>query len=184
VGYTALLDANVLHPVVLCDLLLRLALAGFYRPVWSARILEETERSLRRRRPDIAPDRLRRRSEQMNEAFPDAQVGGFEDLIPQLAGFGHDAHVVAAAIRGTADVIVTANVGDFPADRLARFDLVAQAADDFLIHQWWLDPAGVLRAIEEQAAALKRPPLSTADVVERLARVVPTFARLVRESEH
>lgn len=182
-GYTALLDANVLHPVVLCDLLLRLALAGFYRPVWSAQILEETERSLRRRRPDIAPDRLRRRSDQMNEAFPDAQVGGFDDLVPQLASFGHDAQVVAAAIRGRADVIVTANVGDFPGDRLARFDLVAQTADDFLIHQWWLDPSGVLRAIEEQAAALKRPPLTTADLVERLERVAPTFARLVSESQ-
>jgi len=71
---SALLDANVLHPMVLCDLLIRLSLAGCYRILWSEEILSEVVRSVLRRRPDIAPDRMMRRVALMNETLPDAMA--------------------------------------------------------------------------------------------------------------
>ena len=70
----ALLDANVLHPQILCDLLLRLAEHDAFRPLWSVEILTETIESILRRRPDLERERLQRRMNAMNEAFPDAIV--------------------------------------------------------------------------------------------------------------
>lgn len=68
------LDANVLHPIVLCDLLLRLALEGLYRPLWSGEILEETKRTILRRRPDLDRRALAARIAAMRHAFPEALV--------------------------------------------------------------------------------------------------------------
>ena len=180
-AFTALLDANVLHPMVLCDLLLRLALAGFYRPLWSEMILDEVVRSIERRRPDIAPGRLRARTDRMKEAFPDATVVGFDHLLPAVAAFGHDAHVVAAALRGGADVIVTSNSQHFPADQLRDLGVGVQTPDEFLVHQWWLNPQTVANVIVEQAGATKRPALTAAQVIDRLVAVGPEFARLARK---
>lgn len=116
-AYSAVLDANVLHPVVLSDLLLRLAEKDFFRPLWSGQIRNEAERSILRVRSDVDPARLKYRFDCMDAAFPDATVSGIEALTSILtAEFGKDAHVVAAAIVGGADAIVTDNIRDFPAE--------------------------------------------------------------------
>ena len=111
---TALLDANVLHPMVLCDLLIRLALAEYYRPLWSREIPDETPRSVRRRRPDLAIDQLQRRVDAMQRVLPDAMVTGYNERLAELSTLRKDAHVLAAAVQGGADLIVTHNVRDFP----------------------------------------------------------------------
>src|SRR5271170_3744793 len=97
---TALLDANVLHPMPLCDLLLRLGLADFYRLLWSEEILNETERSILRRFPSKDKDLIHRRIRTMAAAFPGAMVEGYEILLPKpkVKALGKDAHVLAAAI--------------------------------------------------------------------------------------
>lgn len=82
--YTALLDACVLVPNSLCDTLLRLAERGFYRPLWSARILDETAWALRVVHPEIAHDRIRRRLKVMNATFEDAFVEGWEPVCAGL----------------------------------------------------------------------------------------------------
>lgn len=180
-AYCALLDANVLHPIMLCDLLLRLAERGFFRPLWSRQILDETTRSVARRFPGVDRGALDRRVAHMEQAFPEAMVVGHEALVPTLSMAG-DSHVVAAAIVGNADVIVTDNVRHFPEDALARYRLTAQTADDFLIHQWWLDPGMAARVIVEQSGGTRNPHIPVADLLQRLSARVPTFADLARRS--
>lgn len=177
---TALLDANVLHPMVLCDTLIRLAQRGMYQARWSREILQETIDSIARRRPDISPQVLQRRVEQMNLAVADAEVDGcHERLSTSLTEFGSDAHVVAAAIVGRADVIVTQNLKDFPVEPLRQFNLTAQHPDDFLLAHWDRQPEIVLSVLEQQAAALTSPPMSPKDVIERLRPMTPRFAGVV-----
>ena len=110
----ALLDANVLHPQILCDLLLRLAEHDAFRPLWSASVLAETiDESILRRRPDLDRARLQRRMDALNAAFPDACVSGYEQLLATIPEMGEDAHVLAAALHAEADVIVTDDVKAF-----------------------------------------------------------------------
>lgn len=181
--YSALLDANVLHPQILCDLLLRLAEHDAFRPLWSAQILEETVASIRRRRPDLDRWLLRKRMDAMNEAFPDACVTGFEPLIRTMPEMGKDGHVLAAALFAEADVIVTNDVKDFPRHVAPRFEILVQTADQFLAQQWRLDPRFVADVLVEQSQGTRRPHIAPADLLKALARVVPGFALLVGHSQ-
>lgn len=182
-AYSALLDANVLHPMSLCDLLLRLAERGFFRPLWSSRILEETARSIQRRRLDIPRDRLQRRLRLMHIAFPDASVEGYEEIAASLqAEMGDDAHVLGAAIVGRADSLVTSNVSDFPLKVINRYEIHVQSPDEFLVHQWWLNPGLAATTLVEQSKGTKTPHYTTAELLETLGRLTPEFARLAGES--
>jgi predicted nucleic acid-binding protein len=168
--------------MVLCDLLIRLAQRGLYRALWSREILEEVVASISRRRPDLSVELLRKRTAAMQTALQDATVEGYESLVPALHELGSDAHVVAAAVFGHADVIVTSNVRDFPQRVLQRYRVSAEAPDDFLVHQWGLDPAAVAEVVVQQAGGTKRPPLTPDDILTRLAPLAPTFVELVRGS--
>lgn len=112
--FSALLDANVLVPNALRDTLLRVAEADFYRPLWSQGILAETRRTILRLRPSVDPERLDAMFACMNEAFSDALVAGYESLVEGMTNDMGDRHVLAAAVAGRADVIVTNNVKHFP----------------------------------------------------------------------
>jgi len=181
-AYSALLDANVLHPQILCDLLLRLAEHDAFRPLWTANILEETVESIRRRRPDLDPERLRGRMAAMNEAFPDACVSGFEHLIPSMPEMGEDAHVLAAALFAEADVIVSDNVRDFPPHVAPQFEIPVQTADQFLVQQWTRDARLVGSVLAEQSRATSRPHLEMPRLLDALARVAPEFVKQVGRS--
>lgn len=181
-GYGAMLDACVLVPIVLADTLLRVAEADLYRPLWSAAILREACQAVVAVRPDIAPESIARRFAAMDETFEDALVTGWEPLVggidlPDAA----DRHVVAAAIRGDAQCIVTANRKDFPASALDPYGLVTVHPDAFLLNQLDLSPTVVIDALRDQAKATEAPPLDLADVLARLSRAgVPEFADEVR----
>ncbi len=179
-SFVALLDASVMHPWVVCDLLLRLAERGIFRPAWSAEILDELVGSLARRQPEHE-ERFRRRRERKEAAFAEAmtnQPGRFESAVPDEVDPG-DRHVVAPAFAARADVIVTNNIRHFAPERLAESGLLVQTADDFLVHQWWLDPAGVLEELAAMAASTSRPALTVAQVLDSLRRFAPEFAGLV-----
>jgi predicted nucleic acid-binding protein len=179
---TALLDASVLHPMVLCDLLIRLAQRGLYRALWSREILEEVVRSVARRRPDLSIAVLRKRTAAMQEALQDATVEGYEGLIPTLRDLGDDAHVAAAAVFGRADVIVTSNVRDFPARLLDQYRIAVRSPDSFLTYHWWLDAVAVVEVLMRQSKGTSRPPLSPDDILVRLGILAPDFVHLVRGS--
>ena len=169
---TALLDANVLYPAGLRDVLLRLADRYLYAPLWSADIHTEWMRSLLIDRPDIDAGVLERTRAVMDGHFPDAVVTGYETIAAGLdLPDPGDRHVLAAAIRGQADVIVTGNLRDFPADRLAPHGPAAQHPDAFIAGLLEADPDAVLAAVRGHRAALRNPPRSADEHLAALERL-------------
>jgi len=126
----ATLDADVLLPITLADTLLRLAEEGFYRPHWSAEVLDEVVRNLVTKF-GLAPSAARKRVDHMTGAFPEALVAGYQRLVPTMANDPKDRHVLAAAIRSGSQVIVTRNLRHFPIELLREFDIEAQPPDLF-----------------------------------------------------
>lgn len=185
-GFVALLDACVLVPVSLADTLMRLAEAELYRPIWSQEILAETRAAILDVHPDIDAGRVDARLRSMNETFEDACVEGWEPLAAGLVlPDDNDRHVVAAAIRGRAEAIVTNNVRDFPAEVLDEFGLHAVTPNDFLLDQLDLAPGTVLGVLRRQAADARRPPLSIDDVLTSLSKATaPEFGRAARKLLH
>ena len=109
--YTAVLDACVLFPAPLRDLLMSLADEGIYGARWTAQIHDEWVRNLSAKRPDLDRQKLQRTASLMNEVVEDALVENYEYLIPTLElPDPDDRHVLAAAIVGHADAIVTFNL--------------------------------------------------------------------------
>jgi hypothetical protein len=156
---TVIYDACVLYPAPLRDLLVRLALAGLFRARWTEEIHREWTRSVREDRPDLRPDQLERTRRAMDAAVPDCLVEGYEPLIAGLTlPDADDRHVLAAAIRAGASLIVTFNLADFPRAALAPHGVAARHPDDFVLDLIGLDARRVCEAVERQRAALRRPP--------------------------
>lgn len=168
--YTALFDACVLYPFQLRDLLLHLSRTDLFRAKWTNDIHDEWIRSLVKNGGDLK--KLERTRRLMDQAVPDCLVTGYERLIDSLTlPDRNDRHVLAAAIKADADVIVTTNLRHFPQAILAKFDIEAQHPDDFVVCQLDLDEAEVLAAVKRQRAALRKPPLSIDEFLRSLERV-------------
>ena len=130
---TVVYDACVLHPAAIRDLLMRLAVSGLVQARWTDEILDEVFESIIRLRPDLDTSRLQRTREMMVAAVPDCLVtdhAGLADLV-QLPD-PDDRHVLAAAIRAGAQVIVTTNLRDFPDAVLEPLDIEAVHPDRFV----------------------------------------------------
>lgn len=176
--YIVILDACVLLPMPLCDTLLRLAEEpAFYLPRWSQETLDEVHRNLLKwgYRSDQADRRIRT----MRAMFEDAEVVGYECLIPSMKNHPDDRHVLAAAVRSGAHAIVTQNKKHFPPEALLPYGLELMSADDFLVNQFHLDGGGVMAKIEAQAA---KQGISLAALLTKLAEDAPAFAELVSNS--
>jgi predicted nucleic acid-binding protein len=170
-SFTAVYDACVLYPAPLRDFLMWLALSGRFRARWSLEIHNEWKRNLLKNRPDLTTQQLDRTSELMDQAIPDACVTGYEELIagltlPDL----DDRHVLAAAIRCNADVIVTFNRKDFPSSALTPYGIEAQHPDEFVDNLFHLDPTAVLSAAERQRSQLKTPTMEVDTYLDLLLR--------------
>lgn len=142
VRYTALLDANVL-----------------FAAKWTARIDDEWMRNLGRQR-GIELERLCARRDAMRRASPDWEVPheGWAAIEPTLQlPDPDDRHVLAAAIVGHADAIITENLKDFPAAALEPFALVAITPDDFVVQQLDLEPDVALAALRQARLRLTAP---------------------------
>jgi len=179
--FVVIYDACVLYPAPLRDLLLRLAAKGLVRARWTEQILDECFRNILINRPDLDEGSLRRTRDLMNRAIPDVLVTGYDGLIAGLElPDPDDRHVLAAGIRAGAQVIVTANLDDFPADKLTPYAIEAQHPDEFVMHQLDLAAGLVCNAVGEQAASLKSPPRTVGDVLDALRDngLVQTVARL------
>jgi predicted nucleic acid-binding protein len=185
VAFTALFDADVLYPAAQRDLLIRLAQRGLFAGRWTTQILDEMERAIVRRQPELA-GRLTRTRGLMCDAVPDCLVEGYEQLIDALElPDPNDRHVLAAAIRCGAQVIVTNNQSDFPADVLDPYAIEAQTADEFLVHLVDLNAVVVATTLQRQADSLKNPPQTLEELLERLHRtgLTRTVAALRLELE-
>ena len=180
--FTVIYDACVLYPAPLRDFLMWLALSGRFRARWSAQIHEEWKRNLLKNRSDITPEQVDRTSALMDRAIPDALVTGHDVLVPGLnLPDADDRHVLAAAIRCNASVIVTFNERDFPESVLAPFGIEAQHPDEFAENLFDLDPAAVVAAAQRQRAQLKNPAMDTEAYLNVLRRqgLVQTAKALV-----
>lgn len=137
--FTVLIDACCLAGALRRNMLLSLAEEGFYRARWSSKIMEETSRAINSITEGKA-DPVKQINA-MNIAFPEAMVDGFEEL-EQAIIIGNDkasglrdaddAHVLAAAIKVGASVIVTDNLKDFPQRLLDQYELEAKNSDEFI----------------------------------------------------
>lgn len=182
-SFVVIYDACVLHEPALRDLLIRVAnkRALNLAARWTDKILDEMVESILRRRPDLDRARLSRTRELMCQAVPDCLVTGYEGLSTDLdLPDADDRHVLAAAIRARAEVIVAFNVDDFPESALGPYDVVARHPDDFVHDLIELHPASVVAALAEQAADLKNPPQSLVETVKILAaRGLPRSAEAI-----
>lgn len=148
-----------------------LALTGLFRARWSAGVHEEWMGALLRNRPDLSRDKLERTRMLMDKHAEDALVTGYEDLIEELhLPDPNDRHVLAAAIRGHASVIVTANLRHFPEESLAPFGMEAQHPDQFIRNLFDLSPDEVLAAARHHRESLTRPRKTVAEYLEMLQR--------------
>jgi hypothetical protein len=158
-----------------------LALTDLFRARWTNAIHEEWMRNVLKDRPDLTRAQLERTRDLMNANVRDCLVTGYEDLIDAVTlPDPDDRHVLAAAIRGRADVIVTFDLDDFPADAIQPYGIDAQHPDDFVTHLLDLAPTTVYRAVKRQREALKNPTKTPEELLETLERqrLVQTVARL------
>ena len=166
---TAFYDANILYPAELRNFLMHLALTGLFRAKWSNAVHEEWITNLLKNRQDITRQKLERTRHLMDKAALDALVEGYEHLIPTLSlPDENDRHVLAAAIEGEAQVIVTMNMKDFPDEVLQRYEMEAQHPDEFILHLIDLAPDAVMDAAETHRQSLKNPPKSVEEFLASL----------------
>lgn len=169
--FPVVLDACVLYPSPLRNLLMHLGLTDLCQPKWTAHIQEEWQRNLLLNRPDYDRANLERTVCLMNKALPDADVTGYEQIIAGLElPDPNDRHVLAAAIKSHSDVIVTANLKDFPASYLAQFEIEALHPDEFISDLLGLNSALVYQAVREARTSMKAPPMTAEEYLDCLFR--------------
>ena len=160
-AFRAFLDASVIYPASLRDLLMRLTMARLFQARWSSRVHEEWIRAVLRDRSDLSVAQLDSVRAAMDSHAEDCLVTGYEALIGSLTlPDPDDRHVLAAAIVAGADVIVTHNLRDFPDEALDRYEIEAQHPDEFIRHLIDLTPVRVVDAVRDQQARLINPPVS------------------------
>jgi predicted nucleic acid-binding protein len=176
--YSAVLDTCVLVPMSLCDLLLRLAEEpALYRPLWSEEILQELGGVLKKRF-HRTQEEVDWRLERMRDAFPEAMVTVPKELLKAIDCIPdeNDKHVLAAAIMAHANAIITQNTKHFPPECLAKFGVLCQPTDEFLVHQYHLCPQVVLDKLDDQGAGIAQ---NRAYVIASLRAAAPGFCKLL-----
>ncbi|MFP7672734.1 RSP_2648 family PIN domain-containing protein [Marivita sp. S0852] len=142
-----LLDTCVLYPTVMREVLLGVAAEGLFEPLWSQRILDEWSRAAGKLGPQ---GQLQADAEiaMVNAHWPEARVTPKASLLDRLwLPDANDVHVLAAAIAGHADVLITLNAKDFPRNILTEEGLSRSDPDAFLIGLHAADPDAVARAV-------------------------------------
>jgi PIN domain len=168
----ALLDACVLYPAPLRDLLMYLAVKDVYRPRWTDAIHEEWIRSVLKDRPDLNRAPLERTRELMNRHARDSLVTGYEGMIESLSlPDPNDRHVLAAAIHVGAEAIVTFNLSDFPEDYLAGFGVAPRHPDVFCCRLVDRTLDDVLDAVRRQRQSLRNPPKTVEEFLGTLRAI-------------
>lgn len=129
--FAIVVDANLLAGALTRNIILSLAEAGFFRPYWSFRILDEFERYCAKRTG--SPENAKKQRLRIEAVFPEAIVGGIDAIeeglnLPDL----DDRHVLAAAIKAKAEVIVTENLKDFPVSEMELHDIQVLTLDQFV----------------------------------------------------
>lgn len=169
VRFTCVLDTNVIYPIEIRDILFWFAHHDLYTPKWSVHIFDEWVEVMRRKRID--ENEIVKRTNRANWAFPDAMVENYFHLIDDLKlPDKKDRHVLAAAIKTNANLIVTNNLKHFPKDYLASFGLNVKSADDFLTDIIDLNPKRATAAFQEMVFHRRNPDLDEFQVLDILRK--------------
>lgn len=169
IRFTCVLDTNVIIPIEIRDLLFWFAHDGLYTLKWSKHIFDEWEDVMKRK--EVSEGEIRKRIGWANQAFPDAMVDNYEVLIDSLTlPDAKDRHVLAAAIRTNANIIVTNNLKDFPEEYLDTFGLSAKSADDFLTATIDLNPNVAVDSFRKLVMNRRNPDLDEYEVLDCLRR--------------
>jgi predicted nucleic acid-binding protein len=163
---------DALYPNTLRDLLIRIAqLPHIVQAKWTDEILDEMLEALRKKRPDISEEKSGRLRERMIAAVRDCLVLGYQPLIEVLdLPDPDDRHVLAAAIRVNAQLIVTWNRKDFPAEKLAPWGIRAKSPDDFVRDVMGIDSQAVWACVQQIVDSRTRRPVTIEDVLGELER--------------
>ncbi|MGW8121740.1 PIN domain-containing protein [Roseivirga echinicomitans] len=169
VRFTCVLDTNVIYPIDIRDLLFWFASYDLFTPKWSKHIFNEWETVMRRK--GVPDEEIRKRLGKAQLAFPDALVDNYESLVNALElPDDKDRHVLAAAIKTNANIIVTNNIKDFPKDYLATFGLVAKSADDFITDTIDLNNDLALEAFRALVMNRTNPNLDEFEILDRFRK--------------
>ncbi len=170
-NFTVVYDACVLYPAPLRDLLMQLALTDLFRARWTEQIHDEWMRNVLKNRPDLTLEQLIRTKQLMDRNVRDCLVTNYDYLIPQLQLPDlDDCHVLAAALAGGAEAIVTFNLSDFPQSILDQYNIIAQHPDEFISNLLDLKPSKVIAAARTCQQRLKNPPKSFDEYLEILLK--------------
>lgn len=151
----AVIDACALYPTVQRQILLGCADRGLFTPLWSERLLEEWTRAASRNGGALDEQIARTEAMSANARFPKALTAKGDEAplwLPDPA----DIHVLATAIQGGADTIITQNLKDFPARELSGYGVKAIAPDAVLMDLWLAKPDDVTQAVTHTHAEAER----------------------------
>jgi hypothetical protein len=180
-NYKVVLDSCVLLPPSVCDLFLRLAeTPKLYEPKWTGSILEEVRRNQigKFSYPEDLADYWR---SEVTRSFPGALVEDYEPFIEKCQNEEKDRHVLAAAIRGNVDSIITFNLKHFPKFALAPWNIKAVDPAAFVLCLYEMKPAIVLSKLDDMSADRNRARVETLSVLQK---TIPSFVnRIVTELE-
>ena len=150
-----------------------------FSPRWSKFILQEVRRThLERLKPPWPETIADSWQTSVQSAFPEADVSDYESLVGILTNAPKDRHVLAAAIKGNASLIVTFNLRDFPAESLVAWGVIAVHPQDYLLTLYSMNPALVSMRLSDVAHQRKR---EVQDILLHLGKSVPSFASRVLE---
>ena len=181
-GSIVVYDACVLYPAPVRDLLMEIAISGLVQAKWTERIHQEWMSSLLADRPEIKK-RIQQTRRLMDAAIPDALVTHYESLINGITlPDPGDRHVLAAAIKCGAQLIVTANLKDFPQEHLAPYAIEAVHPDVLIEQQFGLNQAPVIACAKRIRARLLNPEINADEYLAILfSSRLPATADLLRE---
>ena len=169
--YSALLDANVLYPAPIRDILLQLARDDMYRARWTDDIQREWIEALLRNEPWRDRETLEQTQRKMESETRNAVIFGYKRLIQALdLPDANDRHVLAAAIVGQCDVIVTWNLKHFPDTEIGKFGIEAQSPDEFLVNHLDLAPQRFCDSVRKIRLRLKNPPFTVDEYLSNLTK--------------
>lgn len=171
----AVLDACVLVPAGLRDLLLSLADTKAFRPVWQDDILAETQRNAAKvlvKQGVPSSDSASRSASTvavMQSAFSDArlQPARWKPLVPEMTNHTKDRHVLAAAVGAKATHLVTENMKDFPP--ASRRGVLVQRPDAFMLDLLATHPLQTLAGVEAMASRHSKPPHTAPELAQKIS---------------
>lgn len=178
-AFPAFFDTCALYGSTLNDLFLWLAEGGAFRPLWSEGVMRELRENLVEAGHEA--ELIDKRLGAMRVAFPDALVSGYEDLEQVMTCDPKDRHVLAAAVRANADVLVTFNLEDFPDSSTEHYEIEVVHPDVFLLDQLDLYPKLTLETLAHLTRIYDAPSVTMNELLEILVRCgVPRFVEEAR----